>query len=105
VAVSCCVVAIAILVVLVVNCFLEDCGRDVSDRLKYISAICLHLILSNSNVNSAIFFFCVLPLSCCFLNALRPPIRPILRAEFWVSVLASFVRASVSAVAVIAIGD
>jgi hypothetical protein len=69
------------------------------------SAVCLHLILSNSDVGSVVFLSPVLPLGCCFLDALRPPVCPILGAEFWVSVPASFVRAGVAAVAVIAISD
>ena len=104
-AISRCVVAIAILVVLVVDCFLKDCGRDVGDRVKYISAVCLHLVLSNGDVGSVVFFSLVLPLGCCFLDALRPSIRPILGAEFWVSVPASFVGSGVAAFAVIAMSD
>jgi hypothetical protein len=78
VAISCRVVAIAILVVLVFDCFLEDYGRDVGDRMKYVIAVCLRLILSNGDVGSVVFF----PLGCCFLDALRSSIRLILRAEF-----------------------
>jgi hypothetical protein len=103
VAISCRVVAIAILVVLVFDCFLEDCGRDVGDRMKYVIAVCLRLILSNGNVGSVVVL--VFPLGCRFLDALGSPIRPILRAEFWVSVPASFVGAGVYAVAWIAMGD
>jgi hypothetical protein len=104
VAISGCVVAIAILIVLVVNCFLEDCGRDISDRIKYVSAVCLHLIFSNGDI-SLVVFFTFLSLGCCFLDALRSPIYLILRAEFWVSVPASFVRAGIDTVAWIAISN
>jgi len=98
-------IAIAVLIVLVVDRFLEDCGRDVGDRIKYVGTVCLPLILSNGDVGSAVSFSLRLPLGCCFLNALKPPIRPIFGAEFWVSVPASFFGAAVAAVAVIEIDD